>query len=99
MNKLNTLESNPKIIRHKQYGYFERDVTPVDITSITNYINVELVGFTNSEKMVAILNGQTNESTDTPSVATLYNITVDNLQIASDWSNYNQVSYQVIEFY
>ena len=86
---LEELLNQPKIIRHIQRGV--STFTQIDI-------NIQLSGFTNAEKMIAIIDGGWNNRGDVvfPRISSL---TESNLAVSSDGYNVNyHVSYQVIEF-
>ena len=86
---LEELLNQPKIIRHIQRG--------VSTFTQTN-INIQLSGFTNAEKMIAIIDGGAldNGTIYPPYISSL---TESNLAVSVKVHNkYNNFSYQVIEF-
>ena len=86
---LQTLLNTPKIIKHIQRG----------VSTLTQTtINIQLSGFTNVEKMIAIINGgwDNRGAVVFPYISSL---TESNLAVSSNSYNINyHVSYQVIEF-
>ena len=86
---LQTLLNTPKIIKHIQRG--------VSTFTQTN-INIQLSGFTNAEKMIAIIDGGW-DSRGTVIFPRISSLTESNLAVSSDGYNVGYfVSYQVIEF-
>lgn len=98
MAKLNALFSNHQCIRHIQRGV---GATPAN-SSVTT-IDITLSGFTNSQKMVAIINGNAHSGSGSYDDVRVTELTETNLRIQrygySGGLLRADFSYQVIEFY